>query len=50
MINVQTRTDFEGAEFSAYRGQYDEGDGERESYDFTIGGSTDRWSGLINLS
>lgn len=50
VINVQTRTDFEGAEFSAYRGQYDEGDGERESYDFTIGGSTDRWSGLINLS
>lgn len=50
VINVQTRRSFDGAIVRAYYGQYDEGDGERESYDFTVGGSGDRWSALLNLS
>lgn len=50
VINIQTRTDFEGAQFNAYYGQYSQGDGEREAYDFTVGGASDRFSGLLSLS
>ncbi|WP_372018688.1 TonB-dependent receptor plug domain-containing protein [Pseudoxanthomonas sp. 10H] len=50
VVNIQTRRDFDGAQFNAYYGQYDAGDGGREAYDFTLGGSTDRFSGLINLA
>lgn len=50
VINIQTRNDFEGAQFNAYRGQYSQGDGVREAYDFTVGGSSERFSGLLNLS
>ena len=50
VINVQTRSDFDGALFQAYNGQYDEGDGKREQYAFTLGGASERWSGLLNMS
>lgn len=50
VVNIQTRRDFDGAQFNANYGQYTEGDGARESYDFTVGGSTDRFSGLLSLS
>ncbi|WP_290886895.1 TonB-dependent receptor [Arenimonas sp.] len=50
VINVRTRTDFEGAMVTGYYGQYQQGDGERESVSYTIGGSSDRFSGLLNLS
>jgi len=44
VINVITRRNFEGAEANAYIGQYGEGDGQQESYDFTIGAVGDRSS------
>ncbi|AKC87742.1 TonB-dependent receptor plug domain-containing protein [Pseudoxanthomonas suwonensis] len=50
VINIQTRSDFDGAQFNAYRGQYSQGDGVRDAYDFTVGGNTDRFSGLLNLA
>lgn len=50
VINIQTRTDFDGAQFNAYHGQYGEGDGVRSAYDMTIGGSSDRFSGFLNLA
>ncbi|WP_337244241.1 TonB-dependent receptor [Luteimonas sp. gir] len=50
VVNIQTRRDFDGAQFNANYGQYSQGDGARESYDFTVGGSTERFSGLLSLS
>lgn len=50
VINIQTRRGFDGAEFNAYYGQYDAGDGTRDAYDFTIGGTSERFSGLLNLA
>ncbi|HSX65829.1 MAG TPA: TonB-dependent receptor plug domain-containing protein, partial [Pseudoxanthomonas sp.] len=44
VINIITRSNFEGAEASAYFGQYSEGDGEKEAYDFVMGFSGDRGS------
>ena len=42
VVNVITRRNFEGAEANAYVGVYDQGDGFKQSYDFTAGASTDR--------
>ena len=39
VVNVILRKNFEGAEFNAYSGQYDKGDGQRKSFDLTVGGS-----------
>lgn len=50
VINVTTRRDFDGAEFNAYYGQYDANDGDRELYDVTVGGSSERFNALLNLS
>ena len=50
VINIQTRRSFDGAQVDAYYGEYDDGDGGREAYSFTVGGSGDRYSGLLNLS
>ncbi|GMU43158.1 MAG: TonB-dependent receptor [Xanthomonadales bacterium] len=47
VVNVILRTDFTGAEFNTYQGEYDEGDGQRESYDMTIGASGDRYTALM---
>lgn len=44
VINIITRKNFEGAEANAYIGQYDEGDGTREQYDFVMGFTGDRGS------
>jgi len=44
VVNIITRKNFEGAEASAYIGQYDEGDGQKETYDFIMGFSGDRGS------
>lgn len=49
VINVQTRRNFDGAEAESYYGQYAQGDGARISASFTIGGTTDRWSTLLNV-
>jgi len=47
VVNVILRSDFVGAEFNTYQGEYDEGDGQRESYDMTIGASGDRFTALM---
>ncbi|KAG1447211.1 hypothetical protein G6F57_017127 [Rhizopus arrhizus] len=37
VVNIITKQNFDGAEVNAYKGQYSDGDGEREAYDFTLG-------------
>lgn len=44
VINIITRKNFEGAEANAYIGQWGQGDGQREVYDFTMGFTGDRGS------
>ncbi|QCO67196.2 TonB-dependent receptor [Luteimonas yindakuii] len=44
VINIITRTNFEGAEANVYYGQYSEGDGAITNGDFTLGFSGDRGS------
>ena len=48
VINVITRSDFDGATMSGFYGENSEGDGTRYSADFTIGASSDR--GNVTLS
>lgn len=43
VVNVILRQDFDGAEFNSYYGQFDEGDGTRQSYDMMIGSTGDRF-------
>ena len=42
VVNIITKQNFDGAEANFYKGQYSQGDGEREAADFTIGTTTDR--------
>ncbi|MEA9580197.1 TonB-dependent receptor [Xanthomonas nasturtii] len=49
VVNIILRQNFDGAEANAYFGQYDEGDGSRESYDFTIGSTGDRWHATLGV-
>jgi iron complex outermembrane receptor protein len=49
VVNVILRTNFDGAEANAYFGQFDEGDGTRQAYDFTVGSSGDRWSAMFGV-
>jgi iron complex outermembrane receptor protein len=49
VVNVILRTDYQGAEFNAYMGEYTEGDGTRQSYDLTIGTSDDRFSAMFGM-
>ncbi|HEY0502200.1 MAG TPA: TonB-dependent receptor [Lysobacter sp.] len=44
VVNIITRKNFEGAEANAYFGQYGEGDGTRQVYDFLLGFTGDRGS------
>ncbi len=44
VINIITRKNFDGAEANVYTGQYSQGDGKKENYDFLIGFSGDRGS------
>ena len=46
VVNIITRRNFEGAEANAYIGTYDQGDGTKQSYDFTLGAQSDR-GGII---
>ena len=50
VINLTTRDTYDGAEANAYLGEWDDGDGRTESYDFTMGASTERASAAINAS
>lgn len=44
VINIITRKNFDGAEANAYIGQYGEGDGQKQTYDFMVGFSGERGS------
>ena len=48
VVNVITRKRFDGAEASAYVGQYGQGDGETQQYSFTLGSTGER--GGVTLS
>ncbi len=50
VINITTRTNYSGAEARAYVGQYDQDDGYRQAYDFTIGTANERGSVLFNVA
>jgi len=50
VINVITRKNFDGAEANVYVGGYSKGDGFQQSYDFTVGSSSDRWSAVVNVA
>lgn len=47
VINIITRSDFDGAEVNVYYGQYGQGDGTVQNYDFVAGFSGDRGSVTI---
>ena len=47
VVNVILRQDFDGAEVNAYIGQFDKGDGTRESFDLTVGSSGERFSAMF---
>src|SRR5688500_5557687 len=49
VVNVILRQNFEGAEVNAYLGQFDKGDGTRQSYDFTIGSASDRFTAMLGF-
>ncbi|UDB89249.1 TonB-dependent receptor [Xanthomonas citri pv. mangiferaeindicae] len=49
VVNIILRQNFDGAEANAYYGQYDKGDGSRESYDFTIGSTGERWHATLGV-
>ncbi len=49
VINIILRTDFDGAEASAFYGQFDKGDGTRQAFDFTVGSVGDKWSALVGI-
>jgi iron complex outermembrane receptor protein len=49
VVNIILRQNFDGAEANAYYGQYDKGDGSRESYDFTIGSAGERWHATLGV-
>ncbi len=50
VVNIVTKQNFDGAEANFYKGQYSDGDGEREAYDFTLGTTTDRASLMLGAS
>ena len=49
VVNVILRQNFDGAEANAYIGQFDKGDGARQSYDFTVGSTGDRWAAMFGI-
>lgn len=50
VVNVVLRQPFDGAEARTLLGEYEQGDGRTEAYDFTIGDSSERASVLLNAS
>ncbi len=50
VVNVITRKNFDGAEANVYIGGYTKGDGLQQSYDFTVGASSDRWNAVMSVA
>ncbi|WP_199098631.1 TonB-dependent receptor [Dyella sp. ASV21] len=48
VVNIITRNRFTGAEASAYVGEYDQGDGTAQKYDFTLGTANERGSLMLS--
>ena len=44
VVNIITRKNFDGAEASAYIGEYDQGDGDKQTYSMTMGAHSDKGS------
>jgi iron complex outermembrane receptor protein len=44
VVNIITRKNFDGAEASAYLGEYDQGDGDKQTYSMTMGAHSDKGS------
>ncbi len=44
VINVITRSHYDGAEFDSYVGQFDQGDGDTQTYSMTLGSHNERGS------
>lgn len=49
VVNVILRQNFDGAEANAYIGAFEQGDGTRQAYDFTVGSSGERWSAMLGV-
>ncbi|WP_042829157.1 TonB-dependent receptor plug domain-containing protein, partial [Xanthomonas citri] len=49
VVNIITRTNFDGAEVNAYVGQYGQGDGQRTSFDATVGATSERGNLVIGF-
>lgn len=49
VVNIITKKDFDGAEFSAYMGEWDEGDGNTQDYNFSVGTSSEKGSAFVNV-
>jgi iron complex outermembrane receptor protein len=50
VINIITRRDFDGAQANATIGEFDEGDGRQELYDFSLGSSGSKASAFFNVT
>jgi len=49
VVNIILRQNFDGAEANAYFGAFEQGDGTRQSYDFTVGSNGERWSAMLGI-
>ncbi|MEO5741435.1 MAG: TonB-dependent receptor [Vicinamibacterales bacterium] len=50
VVNIILRTDYDGAEANLEVGEFEDGDGQRQSYDFTIGTSTEKGSLMFSAA
>lgn len=50
VVNITTRSDYDGLEARAYLGENEEGDGRVESYDFTVGAEGENGNVVLNAS
>jgi iron complex outermembrane receptor protein len=50
VVNITTRSNYDGAEATAYVGENEHGDGRVEAYDFTIGANTEKANIVMNVS
>jgi iron complex outermembrane receptor protein len=48
VVNIITRKNFDGAEASAYLGQYSQGDGDKQTYSMTMGAHSDKGSVMFS--
>ncbi len=50
VINITTRSDFQGMQARAYQGAYEQGDGKQQAYDFSIGMTGEKGSAFVSAS